>query len=221
MLAFNELYEEYRKAGIAIHTITAEPGGEQMIREKMKAFGLEPELKYPVHSDPSWSLMTPLDPRNEIFVDLPNHPFLYNKGLFDEEYIMVQPALVIVDTQGKIVYWWSWKKLDAGAINDDGVLPNALSDENPTGNSHDVRWRPLPSDILRALTDGKEDFESIVVGNVGFPDGLDHVNPVTQISEERKIYRQQPWNTDLQPQHSVSSKNGVNEVVQSLHKSKL
>ena len=68
-----------------------------------------------------------------------------------------------------MVYWWSWKQLGIGTTNDDGVLPNALSEENPTGNSHDVRFRPLPHDILRALTDGNNDFESIRVGNVGFP----------------------------------------------------
>ena len=61
---------------------------------------------------------------------------------------MVQPALVVLDDRGKVIYWWSWKKLNAGILCKDGVLPNGRGPGNPTGNTHDVRWRPVPADLL-------------------------------------------------------------------------
>ena len=44
------------------------------------------------------------------------------------------------------MYWWSWNKLQAGVLNEeDKVLPNGRrAEDNPDGNTHDVRWRPVP-----------------------------------------------------------------------------
>ena len=168
----NELHEQFQEAGIAIHAITAQPGGEADIRNKLTKFGL-PDLKFHVHSDPSWSMMT-LEPQDGIYVPNPSHPFLLKGGAFKEPYKMVQPALAIVDQKGEVVYWGSWNKLQSGQLNPD-TLPNGRREDNPDGNTHDVRWRPVPEDMLLKLTEGGN-LEEIRVDNLGFPDGKDHVN---------------------------------------------
>ena len=105
----NELHEEFATASIQVVAITAEPGGDEMIRHKLRANGLPP-LSFPVYSDPSWHLMT-LPPREQIYIEAESHPFLLKAGQFSERYRMVQPALVIVNDQGEVVYWWSWSVL--------------------------------------------------------------------------------------------------------------
>lgn len=158
-----------------MHTVTAEPGGSGEIRRKLIANGLE-DLKFPVYSDPTWSLMT-LEPREKIYVENPSHEFLLEAKQFDEPYRMVQPALAILDNKGEVIYWWSWSKLQAGVVNEeDQILPNSVHEEgNHTGNTHDVRWRPVPDDILLKLTQGGN-LDDIRVDNLGFPDGKDHLN---------------------------------------------
>ena len=49
-------------------------------------------------------------------------------------------------SRSEVVYWWSWNKLAAGVLNEeDKVLPNGRrAEDNPDGNTHDVRWRPVP-----------------------------------------------------------------------------
>lgn len=137
------------------------------------------------------------------------------KGYCDP-YKMLQPAMVIVDRSGKILYWWSWAKLQPGNVYPGGpekdpftkmfeappypgssrarpeffagqegsayrYVPNSLTPQNPTGNTHDVRWKPMPADILRALKANTPD--DILVDNIGFPAGRmrtleDHKNAI-------------------------------------------
>ena len=120
-----------------------------MIREKMEAHGL-PRLDFAVVSDPSWSMMV-LEPREQIFMENPSHTDLQKAEFFDQEYRMVQPALVVVDSHGDVVYWWSWNKLASGRIAEDELLPNRKTEDNPTGNTHDVRFRVNTDDLLRKL----------------------------------------------------------------------
>mmetsp|Transcript_4770 Transcript_4770/g.9796 ORF Transcript_4770/g.9796 Transcript_4770/m.9796 type:complete len:176 (-) Transcript_4770:105-632(-) len=144
-----------------------------MLRTKLISYGL-PDLSFPVYSDPSWSLMM-LEPKDRIYVENRSHPFLLKAGAFDEAYRMVQPALVVLDSTGKVVYWWSWNKLKAGTITEDGVLPNGRHEDNPDGNTHDVRWRPVPEDLLLKLSQGS-DLEDLRVENIGFPNKKDHAS---------------------------------------------
>ena len=89
---------------------------------------------------------------------------------------MCQPALVILDSSGEVVYWWSWSRLASGVLAEDGIIPNAKrGTDNVDGNTHDVRWRPVPQDILDKLTCGM-DLSTIRVENLGFPHGRDHIN---------------------------------------------
>ena len=120
-----------------------------MIREKMEAHGL-PHLDFPVVSDPSWSMMV-LEPRAQIFMENPSHTDLQKAEFFDQEYRMVQPALAVVDSSGDVVYWWSWNKLASGRIAEDELLPNRKTEDNPTGNTHDVRFRVNTDDLLHKL----------------------------------------------------------------------
>lgn len=170
---FSHWYDEFQRRGIAVYAITAEPGGEDAIRRKLIANGV-PHMKVPLFSDPSWSLMT-LEPRDKIYVESPSHPFLLKAKQFNQPYRMVQPALVVLDQAGQVLYWWSWNALRAGVLAEDGVLPNAFHEDNVHGNTHDVRWRPVPEDLLRILSEGG-DLRQLRVENLGFPDGKDHVN---------------------------------------------
>lgn len=181
---FNELHAEFAAEGVAVHAITGEPEGEAVIRERMERNGLE-KLAYPVHSDPDWSLMT-LKPK-EMYVEDPS-PEGIKKNPKDgtptgrPDYRMVQPAVAIVDREGVVRFWWSWNKLQDGGIfklPNGKVMqhPNARSAKNPTGNTHDVRWRPLPKDILARIKAGS-DLGQIAIDNIGAPNKKDHKHPV-------------------------------------------
>ena len=90
---------------------------------------------------------------------------------------MVQPALVVADSHGRVVYWWSWSRLRSGRIAADNILPNERrSADNADGNTHDVRWRPVPADLLARLTGVGGELVDLRVENLGFPDRADHVN---------------------------------------------
>lgn len=175
---FNELYDNFRLHGIAVHAITAEPGGAEQIKHKLMANGL-PEIKLPIYSDPSWSLMT-IEPRQEIYVENHSHPFLLEAKQIEDQYRMVQPAIVVLDSTGSVVYWWSWNALKGGVLAEDGILPNCREKDNPDGNTHDVRWRPVPEDLLLKLTEGR-DLSQLRIENLGFPSGKDHVNVKKQL----------------------------------------
>lgn len=175
--------QEFADSKIAVHAITAEPGD---IRGRLTNHGL-PELEFPVHSDPSWNLMSFM-PKEEIYVvgggPDPNKsgPPAAVKSGYCDPYKMVQPALVIADKQGNVRTWWSWNKLQSGKLfpaedNFNGGVPNQRTAENPTGNTHDVRWRPVPADILANLKKGVPDAVP-KVENIGFPNKKDHDNPL-------------------------------------------
>lgn len=118
-----------------------------------------------MHSDPRLSLCH-FEPQERIYVvNEPTHRPIQAR-MVDPHSSMVQPAVVVVDRAGRVRYWWSWNRLQEGAVHADGVLPNAPSARNPTGNTHDVRWRPVPDDLLRRLRDGR-DLDQVRVDNVG------------------------------------------------------
>ena len=116
-------------------------GGSDTVRSKLSETGLG-KLLFEVHSDPEWKLMT-AEPSKQIYV-----PFDPPAVVKQAHYRMVQPALVVLNPKGEVVYWWSWNKLKPGFVCEDGVLPNAKTSSNPTGSTHDVRYRPNPADLL-------------------------------------------------------------------------
>ena len=101
----------------------------------------------------------------------------------------IEPALVVLDQAANVLYRWSWHSLEPGKLSEgEGAAytakfgetqPNARTDENPTGNSHDVRWRPRVADLLARLQRGGRDLDQLEVASVGFPVGdtfQDHTN---------------------------------------------
>eukprot|EP01052_Picozoa_sp_SAG31_P042982 SAG31_NODE_7009_length_1820_cov_6.134224_2_plen_244_part_00 len=175
---YEEARAEFAAAGIAVHAITGEPGGSAALHERLLEKKLAP-LSFELHSDPEHALM--LEPKAEMYVCEPMPPKLVEMGL--PEYEMYQPALLVVSPAGEVLWWWSWKKLQAGPlIEGAAAVPGA-----GYGNSRDVRWRPQPSVLLPILasSDEKDLGERLeaelkkVVDNVGFPGGddmTDHVN---------------------------------------------
>jgi hypothetical protein len=148
--------------GVEVVAITAEPGGEAMVRERLAARGV-PELDFPVRSDPDHhafirTVRADLRPRDIFVVDD-----------CDEEgvsapYRMIQPALVVYDADGAPIHelTWSWKTMMAGLSNGSGdnddkaVLAwNTVVDTQPSAGPVKqvllVTMRPVMSDLLAAI----------------------------------------------------------------------
>ena len=180
--AFNELRAEFIKAGVGVHHITAEGGGSEAVLKRLAERGLRPgctrRVTQPLHSDPEWKLMV-VEPKDEVYIGSPIAPALLEKGY--EMYTRVEPALVVLDQAANVLYRWSWHSLEPGKLSEgEGAAytakfgetqPNARTDENPTGNSHDVRWRPVAADLLARLQRGGDDLDELQVASVGFPAG--------------------------------------------------
>jgi len=85
--------------GIGLHAVTAEPGGDAHIRERLIA--RDTNLSFIVHSDPEGAL-------------LPSGDVLYcneidkSRDYVGAQSFEIQPALVVLDPTGQIVRHWSW-----------------------------------------------------------------------------------------------------------------
>lgn len=106
----DEVYEQLRRDGVAVHAITAETGGESEIKSRLDQ--RDSFVSFPIHSDPEHKLLL-RDTAAEAGTD--KHS-LYVKKLTEasqhggtyEDYVLVQPALVVVDREGEIQQQWSW-----------------------------------------------------------------------------------------------------------------
>jgi hypothetical protein len=175
LAAFHELRADFIKSGIAVHHITAEVGGSEAVVKRLKERGLK--VTQALHSSPDWSLMC-IEPKEQIYFGCPISPKLEEMGY--EAYTRVEPALVVIDAAGDVVYRWSWHALAPDRLSETeypsyrerwgDTHPNAKTEENPTGNSHDVRWRPKVADLLARLQRGGRDL-GVEVASVGFPSG--------------------------------------------------
>ena len=100
-----------------LHAVTAEPGGEKVLRERLMHH-MNSELKgIQIRSDPFWSMMN-LAPKEKPFIPViiptpetsgpvPNVQKTW--PAYCEPYKMVQPAVVIADSTREALNWWSWK----------------------------------------------------------------------------------------------------------------
>lgn len=91
--------------GIALHAVVAEKGGDDEILARLATRGMT-DLGFPVHSDPEHKLLlkAPLYVK-ELMVcsqydSKTSVPF--------EDYMMVQPALVVFKKTGEVQQVWSW-----------------------------------------------------------------------------------------------------------------
>ena len=141
---------DLKERGIAVHAITAEPGGTDVVTSRLAARGAA-DLAVPVHCDPDHKLLSP--PADELYVieqwapSPPNdqeHPYM--------PYMMVQPALVVLDSAGQLVQKWAWKTMGQA----EGTLwSTKVPHPDGEGEVPIVIVRPKTEDIGPALTEGR------------------------------------------------------------------
>lgn len=161
---------------MAIHAVTAQPGGDKLVRQKLEEEGLD--LSYPIHSDPELELLASDSegkPSEEIFVHgQVDKSREYLDGVQTYE---VQPALVVLDSDGKVTNWWSWKSLfsdpaelnkrlddqgaiKAAAVEADGIDPALVpvsiqARGDSSADQNEPTWiinvRPHAGDLLPAI----------------------------------------------------------------------
>jgi len=92
-------------AGIALHAVVAEPGGDDEIVARLAVRDLK-DLGFPVHSDPEHKLLL----KAPIYVKKLQECSTSDSktSVPYEDYMMVQPALVVFRRSGEVQQVWSW-----------------------------------------------------------------------------------------------------------------
>jgi len=134
-----------KEAGVALHAITAEPGDI-----KMRLAKKEIELPFPIHSDPDAKLCAkPED--GHYMTEQMNAGENFGPDYAGVNYMMVQPALEIVDKTGVVVQKWSWHSFQPP--------PNPMLWSTKVMVRGEemllVLCRPLSNDILPAIKEGR------------------------------------------------------------------
>eukprot|EP01065_Artemidia_motanka_P050106 TRINITY_DN849_c0_g2_i3.p1 TRINITY_DN849_c0_g2~~TRINITY_DN849_c0_g2_i3.p1 ORF type:complete len:157 (+),score=58.13 TRINITY_DN849_c0_g2_i3:166-636(+) len=133
---------------VALHAVTAEPGGQEKILQRLEERKVT-GLPYPVHSDPEHKLLSDAAEDMYAFRDADVTEFGDD---YDEDYRMVQPALVVVDQDAEVKQWWSWKTLGYDGNGMDKV-PNP---DDPGGEPVTVVFlRPRSGDIGPSIAEGR------------------------------------------------------------------
>jgi len=100
--------EQLHQQGVALHFITAEPGGDDEVKKRLSDRGTS--IQSPVHSDPEHRLLLPdrgaAADSHSLYIK--KHFVASRFGGTYEDYVMVQPALVVVHRSGAIQQTWSW-----------------------------------------------------------------------------------------------------------------
>ena len=139
-----------KQQGVCVHVITAEKGGADEVKARLSAHDID--VQTPLHSDPMHELLLmslgsadvhSLYVKKEV-------PASENGGTY-EDYVMVQPALVVVDRTGAIIQTWSW--------NTEPLCEVApLAEMTPVesfGGSPLVSVRPVANDIGPSIQKGR------------------------------------------------------------------
>lgn len=148
-----ELAQQFPKmmeAGIAIHAITAETGGNEAVKTRLAARHCA-DLPFPVHSDPDARLCA--KPGDGHYITCPNDPGKLFKGDYvGVSYTMVQPALEIVDRTGTVVRKWSWHSIQPP--------PSPMAETTKITVAGQSVWlfqvKPMSADILPAIREGRD-----------------------------------------------------------------
>lgn len=120
-----------------------------MVIARLAARNVE-SLPFPVHSDPEHKLLA--QPREDIFINrLMEASKKYGGDYID--YDMVQPALILLDSEAKVLKWWSWKKVIPDAQADSEMMQIEVEGGPPAPL---VTVRPLTEDILPSILEGRE-----------------------------------------------------------------
>lgn len=148
-MALQEQYSTLQAAGVDVVAITAEPGGEKAVRERLTEREV-PALSFEVRSDPKHAFLTDtkfVAPK-DIFVTL-DHEWEVSGP-----YKMVQPALVVYDTAGKEIKGctWSWKSM---GFSEGDAMTRVPTEAwaGPTKQVLLVTMRPLMSDLVTAIAE--------------------------------------------------------------------
>jgi len=161
-----------------VHGVTAEPGGNAAIRQKLLEEGVD--MAFPVHSDPDLHLLArdhDDQPARDIYVHgKVDKSRDYLEGVQTNE---VQPAFVVANSDGEVTRFWSWKSLFDGdeleqKLNDTetiaaetsnkeldpGLVPVSIKGIGASGkNQDDKTWivniRPDMDDLLPAILEDR------------------------------------------------------------------
>ena len=134
------------KEGVAVHVITSEPGSRDTIWRRLEARET-PRTGIVLHSDPAQQISAAFS-GSDIFVIAPQQASQFGGDY--EDYMMVQPAQILIDATGNVVQWWSWKAMVAPE------LAKAMTKvPNPNGGEDVllVTVRPAASDVLPAIAE--------------------------------------------------------------------
>lgn len=102
----SQVHGELRRQGVALHAICAEPGGTDVLKARLAE--RDTHVQIPVHSDPDFKLLAAgHDSRTSLFTKKWINASKYG-GTY-KDYMLVQPALVVLDKRGSIQQTWSWK----------------------------------------------------------------------------------------------------------------
>jgi len=133
---------------VALHAITAETGGAPEVKKRLA--DRDTVLSYPVHSDPEHKLLLPdKDGETSLYVTKQQNASKFGGSYTD--YIMVQPALVVVNKKGALQQVWSWNTPPL-----DTVEPKSEMTPVPSAGGRPlVGVRPNSKDLLPSITEGR------------------------------------------------------------------
>lgn len=139
-----------RETGIAIHAITSETGGADALKARLASRHCA-DLPFPVHSDPDARLCA--KPGDGYYVTSPvDAGQKFGGDYVGVSYVMVQPALEVVDKTGAVVLRWSWHSVQPP--------PSPMEEATAITVGGQTMWlnqaRPVSADILPAIKEGRD-----------------------------------------------------------------
>ena len=151
MTALQSQIKTLGAAGVNVVAITAEPGGEKEVRQRLTERGV-PSLDFEVRSDPKHEFL------HDKSLQVPTDIFVMKDHDWDVSgpYKMIQPALVVYNAQGQVVTetTWSWKTMGL----EDGAWNTRVDTQEWAGPIKQVllvTMRRVMSDLLPAIREGR------------------------------------------------------------------
>jgi len=141
---------ELKAAGVALHAITCETGGDAALKARL-ADRKCADLPFQVHCDPDANLC--VKPGDDFFItERQDAGAKFGGDYVGVDYLMVQPALVIVDSAGAVVRKWSWHSYQPPLTDMSGLATVTIDGKS----IYLVAARPLSADILPAIREGRD-----------------------------------------------------------------
>jgi len=149
LTALNTQVTALKTAGIKAVAITAEPGGDDAVRDRLTERGV-PKLEFEVKSDPEHKFLEKVPQVLIIIED--------KEWEVSGKYKMIQPALVVYDEDGDIIpeCTWSWKTMN---ISEELIWNTRVPTEEWSGPIKQVllvTMRPVMSDLVKSVQDKRK-----------------------------------------------------------------